>query len=404
MNLKSRQALLICDAGLEIGQGHFFRCQAFAVWLRALGWYVRILELNISSKYCKHSAIHFENTGEGRRYFLHLEQVGRLSDFALLPGALEDITAHQILVLIDSYQLPRLFYQSCIEELPAFGHKIFYLALDDWERFGAPTTETTSLIDNYADGASIFNLSYLGYPAEFFILQAGLLPVDSLPLHYLRGLEYQVLRPEFSRSYSLNFQSSDTPENFPIMAEPYCLFIPGSAFSGEQLCLTALLLKEQLPFDERLVVLLSARQVQEMKMREDKEMFLKSSEELERTEILPCLKFLANLSAVELYFLYIKAKKVFCAASQSLLEILAVRSQNIQILLTVDNQRPLLENYRLPYMDVRMLLAKRLTYQTRVQFKQIVNSLIGNQTPVKISLPSLGDGLAVERILAKMRF
>ena len=214
-----KQALLLCDSGwaesaigTNIGQGHLFRCRAFAAHLKILGWNVRLLELSISKKSLETSLAEAKSW-----HFLHclsLAQLQNLSSLSQLPGPALAFCQKQEpkidLLVIDSYQLPLAFYQFCVRDFPACR----YLALDDFDRF--PPT-----------GAH-------AYPKEFFVLQATL-QSNVKQTRYLSGLEYQILQPEFCRNYFQNY--SPKTRNIKSRKLPADLCHASVLLTGSRQCL-----------------------------------------------------------------------------------------------------------------------------------------------------------------------
>ena len=371
-----KQALLLCDSGWgqsatdsNIGQGHLFRCRAFAAHLQALGWSVRLLELSISQRPLATAAT--ETEPQHYRHSLSTAQLQNLCALSQLPrlalafcqGAAQSID----LLVIDSYQLPLAFYQSCSRDFPNCRR----LALDDFNRY--PPT-----------GVS-------GYPEDFFVLQATAIS-NTKQERYLSGLEYQVLRPEFRTGYFQNHTMGKPQENHPKnqAIQPYHLLIPGSAFTSQQLDLA---IETFLQNDKKtnLAVLLSPQHNPSGQCQQSEESGTNR------------LTFLANLSAAELHILYVRAHAITCAASQSFLEALAVCRPFIgTAMLTAENQLPLLEQYAIPYIDLRKLLAQPLTENTWQTWAQTLKTNKSLHNLAELSLPYIGDGLAVHRILQRI--
>ena len=195
-------AALLCDSGggeqCQIGQGHLFRCRAFAENLQALGWNTALFELRSSNKPARSTPLRFTQVfdeacpkaalahatnaknakpAQAAEYCCPLS-AQTLQSLACLPGGFGSAKPAPRLFVIDSYQLPWQFYQHIAQRLPTAK----LLALDDC----AGTTR-------------------LCYPQSFFILQALRSSAPLEPgtgtkpnpyLRYLYGLQYQVLRAQ----------------------------------------------------------------------------------------------------------------------------------------------------------------------------------------------------------------
>ncbi len=443
-NLGRREplALLLCDSGreepaqaqkaLNIGQGHLFRCHSFAAQLRLLGWRVLLLELRLGpADLCGSNRLPQEDSSvwalraaegqiihyvyslsatrlKGLRALSELSGWPKFCRKAGLPrsGEAQSLlgASEPRLLLVDSYQVPMAFYHWCTERFS----RSRLLALDDFER--------------------------LDYPPAFSVLQVAAPPVPSVTGsagRYLRGLQYQVLRPEFSTGYCEN---NATPEFLP--SQPYLLLVPGSAFSPKQLhhflALLSLEMRRQTIQNEGCIVclLLSPRQNRELKFAVD-----------------PALSCYSDLNAAQLRLLYLGARQIVCAAGQSLLELLALSFQmspgpegmtqqaRICALLTADNQVAQLDLLRqsgiqLPCIDLRTELQSGLSAVTQAPSRETAkrqysipeqlscklrNALaelnVGPQgesapwcaSPLAVdTLRQLGDGRAMLRILHRL--
>ncbi len=391
-------AWMLCDSGWDgdqqvyIGQGHLLRCQAFAAQFAALGWRTELFELSLAALP--------QNAPGHRRYQLSLDELRSSRSLQGLPFMTAEPKIPDLL-LIDSYQLPWDFYSACARNFPLSR----LLAIDDFERFASSG----------------------GYPSKFFVLQAGMPAQADLPDRYLRGLAYQILRPEFGVSFC-----GETEFAHEELQTRYRLFVPGSAFSFAQVELAAACLAEEPPTidvqdQERgkwhLAVLLSPRQVEDFP-----------------ADRMAGPLFLWGLDAAQLRHLYAGAGEIFCAASQSLLEALAVKTQiparegmrkmpAIFALLTAENQVPLLDILRassqldsqawLRRLDLRGALqsasAELLCNCLRTGLARIRKAaglgyaaIAAESEPnvasasLQCELRQLGDGLALQRILEKI--
>ncbi|WGK68808.1 hypothetical protein P0082_10015 [Candidatus Haliotispira prima] len=465
-NIQPPSALLVCDSGrderlgADIGQGHLFRCRSFAAHLRMLGWKVSLLELQLRpAPRTRPIPINVEFPGEEKirrvdeeprhyRGLLSPEQLQNLVSLTQLPGWEEFClqeeqgqTKNQVrprfrLLVLDSYHLSPALYRSCITEFP----ESRLLALDDFERFA--------------------------YPKEFFVLQATIPPVatdeteseGSVPRH-LRGLEYQVLRPEFSLHYHQATERQDAESILGDLKDhPYVLLVPGSAFSASQveIFVSALLGQPEFGFgpesDTRLAVLLSPCQTPcqtpGLQTRE-LDTVGNHKKRKKRTEHSQIIR-LSGLNAAQLRPLYLGASQIFCAAGQSLLEVLALRSPKpepalhetlhrtlhetweeaspkapeeavhvrqpqIYSLLSADNQEPALKLLRqsgvkLPCMDLRSVLGPGTGADSvqqglqKLLQKEFSRLAAGQHAPLlpNSAVRRLSDGLALSRVLQKI--
>ena len=395
-------AVLLCDSGgdarHQIGQGHLSRCRAFAAHLQVLGWETLLLELRVSAVLPHFCLLRFRNSsgvepakssGSTEYYCpLHYKE---LQNLCRLPGPKIRFNQAPRLFVLDSYHLPKEFYQHIENLFPASR----MLAIDD----GSGETR-------------------LRYPHKFFVLQAfrcfqntcnsldfGALPsnFESFPNgnRYLCGLKYQVLHPQFCRTQTNSVPADPVVPNLANSTNGSVLFIPGSAFTLSQVQELAQVLfaetvekrhkntakKDDAP---NLIVLLSPRQSAELTTKGHNE----------------GVHYLHALNASQLRSLYLCAHTVFCAASQSLLELLALGTNaRICALLSADNQKPLLRRlYKsgLTLLDLRPALQNGETapaqlLKSKLQAIQCVLPLQENS-----QIQQLGDGQAVQRILLQM--
>ena len=383
-------ALFLCDSGGEaacqIGQGHVFRCRAFAAHLESLGWQTVLLELHACNTALQSTTFSWKKRPQRLLHHItfyteycttmRLKVLQSLSSLSIP----ELCTTPQLMVL-DSYQFPKVLYDYIAS---TFLHSRL-VAIDDFA-----------------------NQTRLQYPQKFFVLQALRLP-ETLPkqaTRYLCGLPYQVLRKEFTNGRNA-ISNSMQPGRFCL------LLVPGSGLSIEELQelvfvivdnLQILFQNAQIPNINRqnkeLIVLLSARQA-------DKLVSLPLKEQYKNVSI----HYLGGL--LELRPIYERADLTFCAAGQSLLEHLAVSSNTrICALLCADNQEALLgclhkSGLDLPFVDLRPALLTNVPNCKNELANALKNALFTMRFPV-LSLPinsglsQLGDGKAVQRILLRL--
>ena len=371
--------MLLCDSGNEIGQGHLFRCRAFAAHLQDLGWQTMLLELHVRNAASQPPAFKWKKRARARssEWYVTL-QLQALQNFLELPAPVLFLQAPKLIVL-DSYHLPGAFYSYIAE---AFPHSAL-LAIDD----SADQTR-------------------LHYPERFFVLQALYLP-KNLPeqaTRYLYGLQYQVLRKEFCNA----------PKTVNLSRRFVCcniLLVSGSGLSIQQVQelvqvivnnAQVLVRNAEIPTLNtaeqkiELTVLLSPRQMDELPAL--------PKEDRSKTVF---VHYVGGLS--ELRPLYERTNIAFCAAGQSLLEQLALHTRaRICALLCADNQEALLRclhqsGLALPFVDLRLALSlsskklSRLLESALLAMRFPAFSLATNK-----EICQLGDGKAVQRILLRL--